>query len=56
MKYRKKPVVAGDCVACGKPIDDDNIFLCKDCRKKQKSVTDMRRTDVNSQMRDMKVV
>ena len=30
-----KVVVAGNCVSCGKRIDDDNIFLCKDCRSHQ---------------------
>ena len=40
--YTYKVVVAGKCVACGKLIDDDNIFLCKDCRKKQNCGADMR--------------
>lgn len=30
-----KVVVAGNCVSCGKRIDDDNIFLCKNCQSKQ---------------------
>lgn len=35
--YTWKVVVAGNCVSCGKHIDDDNIFLCKDCQGKQSS-------------------
>jgi hypothetical protein len=34
--YTYEVVVAGNCVSCGKHIDDDNIFLCKNCQSKQK--------------------
>lgn len=30
-------VVKGNCTACGREIDGDNIFLCKECQKKQES-------------------
>lgn len=33
--YTWKVVVAGNCASCGKRIDNDNIFLCKDCQSKQ---------------------
>lgn len=33
--YTWKVVVAGNCVSCGKHINGDNIFLCKDCQSKQ---------------------
>lgn len=38
---KAKVVVAGNCLLCGKPIDDNNIFICNDCKKKQeeKSMT-----------------
>jgi hypothetical protein len=32
-----KVVVAGNCVLCGKRIDDNSIFLCKDCQSKNKT-------------------
>ena len=35
-------VVAGNCMVCGKPIDDNHLFLCKDCQKKQSCGEDMR--------------
>jgi hypothetical protein len=35
--YTWKVVVAGNCVSCGKHIDSDNVFLCKDCQSKQRS-------------------
>lgn len=30
-------VVKGNCLSCEREIDGDNIFLCKECQKKQKS-------------------
>lgn len=30
-------VTAGNCILCGKNINYDNIFLCKNCKEKQKS-------------------
>lgn len=35
--YTFKVVVAGNCVLCGKRIDDNGIFLCKDCQSKNKT-------------------
>lgn len=33
--YTLKVIVAGNCVLCGKRVDADNIFFCKDCQSKQ---------------------
>lgn len=35
--YTFKVVVAGNCVSCGKRLDNDSIFLCKDCQSKNKT-------------------
>lgn len=42
-----KLVVKGNCPVCGREIDGDNIFLCKECQKKQKSWNHGRRLAQN---------
>ena len=27
-------VIAGNCTVCGRPLEDGNLFLCKECRKR----------------------
>ena len=40
-----KIVVKGNCLACGREIDSENIFLCKECQKKQKSRKEIAQND-----------
>lgn len=36
MKIEDDIVVTGDCVCCGRHIEDSkHIFLCEDCRQKE---------------------
>lgn len=31
---KAKIIVKGNCMMCGKPIDSDNIFFCKECERR----------------------
>jgi len=31
-----KVIVNGNCMICGKPLDNGRIFLCETCEKKEK--------------------
>lgn len=31
-----KVIVNGNCMICGKPLNNDRIFLCETCEKKEK--------------------
>lgn len=33
---RAKIIVRGNCVLCGKPIDNDSLFFCKRCDEQRK--------------------
>lgn len=43
-RYSFKVIVAGNCVLCGKRVDADNIFFCKDCQSKQNAESEGKKT------------
>lgn len=49
MKMLKaKVIVKGNCVVCGKPIDSDNIFLCKECERRNEECPHGRLEEVDT--------
>lgn len=33
-QHKAEIVVNGNCVVCGKPLTDSNLFLCEECQRK----------------------
>lgn len=42
--FDHKIISRGNCMICGNPIDIDNIFLCSECMRKAKKLSESNTT------------
>lgn len=41
--FGMKIVENGKCVVCGKPLEKDRLFICRECQKKEDDLCENRR-------------